>query len=640
MQEPAIGVTPVAGYSAALDVAEPELIRELHQAAESSRRFADLVNLLSEIIQRQTCCFGLWGLEAKLGDTYSSPVPLTKDDSAEVWALAKESAFRLAKVSSQRRNVCSFQLSSQHPTELLVVPVEYRDGENKRATQWLVGCFSTDSESVLRLQWLFGLVQQTILVWRQRQEVLVANQQAKSLKDAFAMIETINQTHTISTATKLFVNHLQRMTHAGQVGVAFGNTPESLKMEAVSGVELVNQRASSVESMRDVCQQAMLIDQPVVRWDRGKQDNRPADALQLAMDKCCQDCELDCCLMIQLNYQSDVEGDCQNPVFGILILMVSREQTETPGFEGYVLELVRLLGGHLEMAIRANENLVQRARRQVRSWRSANVPRMLAIGVSIMLLLMLIPMPYRVGCDCTIEPTQRRYVAAPYEGVLESSTVRSGDLVEEGQVVAVLDGRQLRIKLAALKADLEGAKKRKESTLANGEIAQSQIAKSEMKRHLADIKLAQQQLENLEVRSPIDGVIVSGDLQRAHGAPVELGQTLFEVAPLETMVAEVGIPESEIGYVMPGMSVDIKLDAYPLQTFRGQIELIEPRAQVLDGQSVFIADVAVQIDESSSGHFTMRPGMRGSAKVDTGLACLGWNLLHRPWESVRYWTVW
>ena len=44
------------------------------------------------------------------------------------------------------------------------------------------------------------------------------------------------------------------------------------------------------------------------------------------------------------------------------------------------------------------------------------------------------------------------------------------------------------------------------------------------------------------------GIVVSGDLKRHEGAAVKIGQSLYEVAPLEKLVAEVAIPEEELEF--------------------------------------------------------------------------------------------
>jgi multidrug resistance efflux pump len=229
----------------------------------------------------------------------------------------------------------------------------------------------------------------------------------------------------------------------------------------------------------------------------------------------------------------------------------------------------------------------------------------------------------------------RRFIAAPYDGILQQTLVQYGDVVEKDQVLATMDGRQLRIRLSGLRAEYNGAKKRRDSSLAKSDYADAQIALTEMNRLDAEIELLDQQVVNLEIRSPIDGIIVSGDLEKVEGAPLEMGQTLYEVGPLSEMLAEVAIPEAEIQYVSAGMPVAIKLDSFPFQTWHGEIQKIHPRTELVDNQSVFIAQVKMNNDD-----LRLRPGLKGTAKIRSDAYPLGWNLFHHAWETVRYWTIW
>jgi multidrug efflux pump subunit AcrA (membrane-fusion protein) len=259
----------------------------------------------------------------------------------------------------------------------------------------------------------------------------------------------------------------------------------------------------------------------------------------------------------------------------------------------------------------------------------------LLLAISIFIAVLLIPLTYRVNCECELQPVFRRFVAAPHDGILEKTLVKSGDTIAVDQVIALLDGRKLRIELSGIRANYDGAKKRRESALALGNIAESQIASSEMNRFQSKIEILEQQLTQLEVRSPIHGLVLNGDLEKAEGAPLEMGQTLFEIAPLTEMVAEISIPESEIQYVKSGMPVTFKLNAFPLETWSGKIEHIHPCTEIVDTQSVFVARVRLP-----NAHNQFRPGMQGSAKIKTKKATLGWNLFHQGWESLRYWTIW
>ena len=74
------------------------------------------------------------------------------------------------------------------------------------------------------------------------------------------------------------------------------------------------------------------------------------------------------------------------------------------------------------------------------NWLRALHKRWVYLAVVLLVLVALSLSPYRVATDCTVEPLERRFVVAPFEGVFEKSLVRPGDLVEQNQVLA-RDGR-------------------------------------------------------------------------------------------------------------------------------------------------------------------------------------------------------
>ncbi|MFO0912832.1 MAG: efflux RND transporter periplasmic adaptor subunit [Pirellulales bacterium] len=258
-----------------------------------------------------------------------------------------------------------------------------------------------------------------------------------------------------------------------------------------------------------------------------------------------------------------------------------------------------------------------------------------ATAVLAMATLLAIPMPYRVKATATLQPVHRRYVAVPYEGRLESTYVKPGDVVAAGQLIARMDDRELAWNLAGLKADLERARKQRDSAMADRDTAKSQMARLEMDRLSLKIRLLDEQTANLEIKSPLRGIVVSGDPEKIEGARVAMGQTIAEIAPLDKMLVEVQIPDREIRQVHEGARVTVRFDSAADRAFRGQISRIHPRAEQRDGHNVFIATV-----ELENTHDQLRPGMNGKASIVGEKHCLAWNLFHPAWDQFRYWTSW
>jgi len=245
---------------------------------------------------------------------------------------------------------------------------------------------------------------------------------------------------------------------------------------------------------------------------------------------------------------------------------------------------------------------------------------------------MAVPVPYSVNCDCELQPVTRRFVAAPFEGALEKAFVEVGDPVRADQLLARMDGKEVRWEQAGNIAEYERAAKERDAHLADQKFGEAQVAKLEMDRLTLTTRLLEHRNDHLEIRSPIDGIVVSGELKRAEGVRLAMGQTLFEVAPLDQMIVEVEIPEAELAHVTAGAATTMRLEAFPGQKLEGTLKRICPRAELRRKQQVFVGEIALAND---TGQF--RPGMRGRVSIPAGHALLGWRLFHRAWQKLQLW---
>ena len=255
---------------------------------------------------------------------------------------------------------------------------------------------------------------------------------------------------------------------------------------------------------------------------------------------------------------------------------------------------------------------------------------MAVIGV-----LAILPWPYSVRCNVTCEPFLRRYVAAPFDAKLLESKILPGDNVEKGQLLAILDGSELRSQIASLEAQLGQATQRRAAALSTGDASNAELERLEVQKLTGEIDVLHSRIARLEIRSPISGIVVSGNLERIQGAPLSVGEDLFEIAPLHNLVMEIAIPESDISRVQVGMETRISLDAGQGGSHVAKIARIHPRSEMRDGQSVFVGEAEIENAQDD-----IRPGMLGQARVAVGKKPAGWILLHRPYEALRRWIGW
>jgi len=247
----------------------------------------------------------------------------------------------------------------------------------------------------------------------------------------------------------------------------------------------------------------------------------------------------------------------------------------------------------------------------------------------------LVKGPYRADAAFVLQATTRQIVAAPYDGFLKSVQVEPGETVEAGEtVLGKLETAELRQQLATAKAERIGYLKQAAQAREQGDRAQAQIASAQAAKATAQIELLQHQIDQATLVAPISGTVVAGDLKRQIGRPVETGEALFEIAPLESLRAELSVPEDQITDVQTGQRGELATAAYPNKRIGFVVERINPVAEVVNQRNVF--KVRARLDERPPW---MRPGMEGTARVDIGRRSYAWLWTRdlRNWIRMKLW---
>ncbi|WP_286762832.1 MULTISPECIES: efflux RND transporter periplasmic adaptor subunit [Rhodopirellula] len=260
---------------------------------------------------------------------------------------------------------------------------------------------------------------------------------------------------------------------------------------------------------------------------------------------------------------------------------------------------------------------------------------LIGIAFLVTLILTCIPMSYRTHAIATVAPMNGRLIASPIDATLLTTLVRPGDRVTEGQTLLQLDGRPLRIELESLLAEIDEAQKDEDIALASNQIASAQLAGLRRKTLLRKAELLQDKLSKLDVVSPIDGIIIQGDLTRSLGTPLEIGQTLMEVAPEGNVEIELELPESEIGFVEMNAPVELWFPALDAVAFESSVQSVWPAATIRDDANVFVA-----IAELPNENAALRVGMRGEAIVMGPTYPWIWKWIRTPVRRMGWMIGW
>lgn len=261
--------------------------------------------------------------------------------------------------------------------------------------------------------------------------------------------------------------------------------------------------------------------------------------------------------------------------------------------------------------------------------------KLAAASAFIALVVLLIPMDYRVTAKTVIEGEVQRAVSAPFDGFIESALARPGDTVKQGQWLASLDDRELIIEKTRWSSERDQYDNRLREAMATHDLTAVQVLGAQLSQAEAELSLVTKKIEHAHLVAPFDGFVVSGDLSQQIGAPVEVGKKLFEVAPLQSYRVILQIDERDIRHIRAGQSGQLVITGFAGQPMPLTIQKVTPVATAEDGKNFF--RVEASLPETS---VRLRPGMEGVGKVVTNPMPLWWILFHSftDWLRLTLWT--
>jgi multidrug efflux pump subunit AcrA (membrane-fusion protein) len=250
--------------------------------------------------------------------------------------------------------------------------------------------------------------------------------------------------------------------------------------------------------------------------------------------------------------------------------------------------------------------------------------------------LLFIPVPYHVSAPARVESSVQRVVAAPVDGFLEQINVRPGDSVKAGQVLAQLATQDLQAERLKRQSELAQHENVYKAALARADRIQLVINQARAAEAQAQLALVDNHLQRAQLRAPFGGVVIKGDLSQQLGAPVRRGEVLLTLAPDERYRLIVEVDERDAALIGDGLPGKLALAALPEDLFEFRVTRLLPVAVAADGRNFFEVEGALE----GPGK-TLRPGMRGVAKIAAGRRSPAWILTHRltDWLRLAAWSL-
>lgn len=240
-----------------------------------------------------------------------------------------------------------------------------------------------------------------------------------------------------------------------------------------------------------------------------------------------------------------------------------------------------------------------------------------------------------VSSNGIVAPINRVEIKSKASGQIEEMTVEEGDVLKRGGLIARLDQSVARNDLEQARADLMVAEanltqaqnnmRRSEQLFERGLISAEEMdrikveevrARSQLVRATAALELAEERMEETIVRSPIDGIMLTKDVEVGQiissGVTTVGGGTLLAtVADMNYVHVKANVDEVDIGRVQPGQKARIVADAYPDRVFKGEVIRVSPQGRTEQNITTFRVTILVP----NEGGF-LKAGMSSDVELE------------------------
>ena len=243
------------------------------------------------------------------------------------------------------------------------------------------------------------------------------------------------------------------------------------------------------------------------------------------------------------------------------------------------------------------------------------------------------PIANSVTATGTIQPVDTVQVGTQVSGTISKVYADFNDRVKKGQLIAELDKVLLQAQVDQARAAVQQARstltyqksnyERQKKLLDVGAVSraeyevalnQYEVAKNTVASAASQLKAAQRNLSFANIYSPIDGTILSRNVNVGQTVASSLNTpTLFVIAnDLSRMQVQAAIDEADIGNIKANQRVTFMVDAFPDETFEGSVKEVRLRPSVSSNVVTYTTIV-----DAPNSDMKLKPGMTASITVYT-----------------------
>ncbi len=235
----------------------------------------------------------------------------------------------------------------------------------------------------------------------------------------------------------------------------------------------------------------------------------------------------------------------------------------------------------------------------------------------------------------TVQPVHQATVKAKVSGDVRQITVREGESVHSGQLLARIDTADLESKLIERMGALESAKAQlalaEKNRTTNGALLKQNfisqnafdtfessfsVAQGNVKSAEAQVQIARNALKDAIATSPLSGIVAKRHVQP--GEKVAFDSPLVTVVDLRDLELQAMVPAVDVPELSIGKMVELTIDGFGERKFTGRIERMNPSTE--PGTRAILVYVGIpNLDGALRGGMfaTGRIALAASAPVET-----------------------
>lgn len=270
----------------------------------------------------------------------------------------------------------------------------------------------------------------------------------------------------------------------------------------------------------------------------------------------------------------------------------------------------------------------------------------LAVIGAILVVLSLYPKADQIEGNCVVMPQNRSIIVPEVPGRIDKIFVREGQRVSKDEPIAQLDTRRLETEKEAVRQERFRAQAEADRFRGLGDEAAAQVAEIQAGVAENNLKRIDFDIISATLRSPIDGVVLTKDLELRAGEFVQAGTPVAEVAGTDKWDLQMEVSEKLIGRLEKGLAektprnvnfILYSQSAYKLEGTIDSTQQISAVAYPKEKDEVFFITIP-NIDVPDHVRSILRPGLTGRAKIQLDREIAIWWVCKRmaEWVQLKY----